>query len=259
MRLDLLRTQYSYWNQQTSICGFVSVCQQIGFETLAGQNDPDSRSIMHIFFIIFFFFWCVWLFKHISAQSLGASCIKQSPELNVCLLRDGSVTLLGGFKGVSLQAGWVRVLGRSGTQTHTLKCARATHAHRPILAVVSIGRGTEPLFVSQRSPLMCGSIFHAAVPLLFPLFSPSRSKRGQRASFGRHPTYLMCSARVVLPDSSWTEPVPNQGPARMQHQTLSPGAQFWRVCVHVWVSAGVCVCVRRISKREILKNMLVKS
>lgn len=110
---------------------------------------------------------------------------------------------------------------------------------------------------------MCGSIFHAAVPLLFPSFlSPPRSKKKKRKNAarepvsGRRPTYLVCSARVVLPDSSWTEPVPNQGPARMQHQTLSPGCP---VLKSRRARVGVRAHVGVISKREILKNMLLKS
>lgn len=109
---------------------YLWICQRLSANRVRDARRAERPGLQkyHAYFFCYFF-WCVWLFKHISAQSLGASCIKQSPELNVCLLRDGSVILLGGFKGVSLQAGWVRVLGRSGTQTHTLKCARATHAH----------------------------------------------------------------------------------------------------------------------------------
>lgn len=147
--------------------------------------------------------------------------------------------LLGGFQGVSLQASWVRVLGRSGTQMQMQTYAH-THTHSLVLEVVSAGRDTELLFVSQQSPLMCSSILHAAVPFHF-LFSVHTHK----ASWGKCPRYLMCSAHVELPDSIWTELIPNQGPARMQHQTacktLLLEANLICVCTCVWnICTEIC-------------------
>lgn len=70
----------------------------------------------------------------------------------------------------------------------------------------------------------------------------------------------MCSVHVVLPDSSWTGPVPNQGPARMQHQTLLLDAEL-RKCVCVCLFVCVFVCVRvlvcvgvRLCVSELLKG-----
>lgn len=120
--------------------------------------------------------FCFWYFKNILALMLyiqcihstqmcvsmceHVSCIKQSPQRNKCLLDEGSVILLDGFQGVNPQASWIRVLWRSGTQTFTCM-------YTLVLAVVSVGRDTELVFVSEQSPLMFSSIL-LAVPSLFP-------------------------------------------------------------------------------------------
>lgn len=52
------------------------------------------------------------------------------------------------------------------TRTHT-RTPILVRTHTQVLAVLSVGTDIQLVFVSQQSPLMFSSIFHAAVPFRF--------------------------------------------------------------------------------------------
>ena len=124
-------------------------------------------------------------------------------------LQISSVILPGGFQGVSLQANWVRVLWIRHSNTHTrtrigIHTHTHTHTHTPdehtlVLAVLSVGTDTELVFVSQHSPLMCGSILHAAVPFLFlPSLQTQTQSQFRETSNLSNVFSACCAARLHL-------------------------------------------------------------
>lgn len=121
-----------YWNPHMSKLWIFSRLPSRWWDCLTSEEMHDTETQkMDAQCIV-----CVCALMHSTLSGFPVSHMRQSPELNECLFEDGSVILLGGFEGVSLQASWVRVLGRSGTQTHR---SVRTHAHTHTQPRISSG------------------------------------------------------------------------------------------------------------------------